>query len=137
MSWRNKKRIQKHKPLSEINVTPFVDVMLVLLVVFMVTAPLLTVGFEVTLPKTKAQSLKPKQDPIILTMDRGGDIYVQKQKLDLSKLSMKLKAITQTNYKTTIYIRGDTRVNYGRVMKLMGQITAAGFQNVALVTESN
>lgn len=137
VSRRFRKTTKRYKPLSEINVTPFVDVMLVLLIVFMISAPLLTSGVEVNLPHTKAAPLRPKKDPIILSVNRRGEVFIQNQKIDMRRLPGKLKAITRANFNTMIYVRADKRNAYGRVMELMGRVNQTGFQNVALVTESD
>ena len=122
--------------MSEINVTPFVDVMLVLLVIFMVTAPLLTVGVEVNLPKTKANAMSGSDEPLAITVDAEGMIYLQETTVDLETLIPRLQAITGANPDARIFIRGDSGINYGRVMEVMGVINAAGYQKVGLVTAS-
>lgn len=122
--------------MSEINVTPFVDVMLVLLVIFMVTAPLLTVGVSVDLPKTKASIIQGQDEPLAITVDKQGKIYLQETELDLTTLVPRLIAITGNNPDLRIFIRGDRAIHYGRVMQVMGTINRAGFKKVALVTES-
>ena len=120
-----RQRRTTYQPMSEINVTPFVDVMLVLLIVFMITAPLLTVGVPVDLPKTKAQPLsQPK-----------GEIYVQETSVPLESLVPRLIAITENNADTRIYLRGDRSIEYGRMMEVMGHVNAAGFRRVALIAE--
>ncbi|HIF08919.1 MAG TPA: protein TolR [Sneathiellales bacterium] len=121
--------------MSEINVTPFVDVFLVLLVVFMVTAPLLAVGVPVDLPQTEAASLEEKQEPITISIDLEGNIYVQETEVSLEDLVPRLLAISRSREETRIYVRGDKNVEYGRVLIAMGQITAAGFSKVALISE--
>ena len=121
--------------MSEINVTPFVDVMLVLLVVFMVTAPLLTVGVQVDLPKTKAQPMTQAEEPLVISIDAEGILYIQDTSVELEQLVPRLVAITQNKPDTRIYVRGDRSVNYGRVMEVMGRVNNAGFTRVALVTE--
>jgi biopolymer transport protein TolR len=125
----------KYSPMSEINVTPFVDVMLVLLVVFMVTAPLLAVGVPVDLPKTDAASLEEKQEPITISIDLEGKIYIQETEVTLEDLVPRLLAISKSREETRIYVRGDKNIEYGRVLVTMGQITAAGFSKVALISE--
>jgi biopolymer transport protein TolR len=125
----------RYSPMSEINVTPFVDVMLVLLVVFMVTAPLLAVGVPVDLPKTDAASLEEKQEPITISIDLEGKIYVQETEVTLDDLVPRLLAISKSRAETRIYVRGDKNIDYGRVLVTMGQITAAGFSKVALISE--
>jgi len=121
-------------PMSEINVTPMVDVMLVLLVIFMVTAPLLTVGVQVDLPKTKADIIRGEDEPLAITVDREGQVYLQETEVDLDGLLPRLDAITGNNPDVRIFVRGDASVNYGRVMEVMGTINAAGYTKVALVT---
>lgn len=129
-------RQSAHRPMSEINVTPFVDVMLVLLVIFMVTAPLLTVGVEVNLPKTKANAMSGNDEPLTITVDVDGIIYLQETTVDLETLVPRLQSITGANPDARIFIRGDSGINYGRVMEVMGVINAAGYQKVGLVTAS-
>jgi len=129
------RRHSRYQPMSEINVTPFVDVMLVLLVVFMVTAPLLTVGVEVDLPKIKAQPMTQAEEPLVITIDAEGIVYIQDTTVELEKLVPRLVAITQNKPDTRIYVRGDRSVEYGRVMEVMGRVSNAGFTRVALVTE--
>jgi len=132
----NKKSKRSHKPMSEINVTPFVDVMLVLLIVFMVTAPLLTVGIPVDLPKVKANALTDQKDPLEITIKIDGKIYIGESEIDMSNLIPKLEAITSQNYETRIYVRGDKSIAYGRVMGLMSKINSAGYRKVALITQN-
>ncbi len=121
-------------PMSEINVTPMVDVMLVLLIIFMVTAPLLTVGVQVDLPKTKATIIRGQDEPLAITVDKEGQIYLQETEIDIEGLLPRLDAITGNNPDVRIFVRGDASVNYGRVMEVMGTINAAGYSKVALVT---
>jgi len=120
--------------MSEINVTPFVDVMLVLLVIFMVTAPLLTVGVEVNLPKTKANAMSGSDEPLAITVDAEGSIFLQETPVELDILVPRLQAITGANPDARIFIRGDSDINYGRVMQVMGIINAAGYRKVGMVT---
>jgi biopolymer transport protein TolR len=122
--------------MSDINVTPMVDVMLVLLVVFMVTAPLLTVGVQVDLPKTKAALLSGDDEPLTITVDAEGRVFLQETELDLDALSPRLVAITGNNPDVRIFVRGDRAINYGRVMEVMGTVNAAGYRKVALITEA-
>jgi biopolymer transport protein TolR len=122
-------------PMSEINVTPFVDVMLVLLIVFMVTAPLLTVGVPVDLPQTRAQNISEPVEPLVVTVDRQGAVYIQETPVEMGVLVPRLVAITQNRPDTRIYIRGDRNLQYGRVMQVMSTINAAGFTRVALIAE--
>ena len=125
----------RRRPMAEINVTPFVDVMLVLLIVFMVTAPLLTVGVPVDLPKTKAQALSQQREPLSVTIRRGGRIYLQNTPIAEDELVPKLTAIAANGYDQRIYVRGDQAVDYGRVMEVMGLLSAAGFTHIGLVTD--
>jgi len=120
---------------AEINVTPIVDVMLVLLIVFMITAPLLTVGVPVDLPKTNASALNEKEDPLTVTIDGKGILYLQETPLELETLVPRLVAITGSNPEARIYVRGDKGISYGQVMEIMGAINSAGFTKVALISE--
>jgi biopolymer transport protein TolR len=128
-------RRRRSRPMSEINVTPFVDVMLVLLIVFMVTAPLLTVGVPVDLPKTKAQALGQDREPLSVTIRKGGRIYVQNTPVGDDDLVPRLTAIAANGYDQRIFVRGDKSVDYGRVMEVMAMISAAGFTHIGLVTD--
>ena len=123
------------RPMSEINVTPMVDVMLVLLIVFMVAAPLLTVGVPVDLPKTQAPTINEQKEPLVVTVNAQGQIYVQETPIDADALLPKLQAITENNQDATIYVRGDKAINYGRVMEVMGLIASAGYTKVSLIAE--
>ncbi len=123
--------------MSEINVTPFVDVMLVLLIVFMVTAPLLTVGIPVDLPKVKSSALTDQKDPIEITVNLKGEVYISESKVDIDNLITRINAITQQNLNARIYIRGDRIVAYGRVMEIMSLINSAGYIKVALITQNS
>ncbi len=125
---------RSYTPMSEINVTPFVDVMLVLLIIFMVTAPLLTVGVPVDLPKTQANTINEPVEPLVITVDRAGKIYIQETEVAYDKLVPRLQAITRRKPDTRIYVRGDKDLAYGRVMQVMGRLNGAGFEKVALVT---
>ena len=122
--------------MSEINVTPFVDVMLVLLIVFMVTAPLLTVGIPVDLPKVKASALTDQKDPLEITVKIGGEIYLGESEVNIENLIPRLNAITELNKEARIYVRGDRVVAYGRIMEIMSLVNSAGYIKVALVTQS-
>ena len=128
-------RRRRIRPMAEINVTPFVDVMLVLLIVFMVTAPLLTVGVPVDLPKTKAQALSQDREPLTVSLRRDGSIYLQNTRVSDDDLVPKLTAIAANGYDQRIFVRGDKSVDYGRVMEVMAQISAAGFTHIGLVTD--
>ena len=130
-----RRRRRSYKPLSEINVTPFVDVMLVLLIVFMITAPLLTVGVPVDLPKTKAKAIAESEEPLVITVNAEGTVFIQDTEVEIDKLVPRLKAITENKADTRIYLRGDKDINYGRVMEVMGTVNIAGFTRVALITE--
>ena len=123
--------------MSEINVTPFVDVMLVLLIVFMVTAPLLTVGIPVDLPKVKANALTDQKDPIEITIKLDGTVYMGESIVEVENLIPRLKAITNQNTEARIYVRGDRVVAYGRIMEIMSKINSAGYIKVALVTQNS
>jgi len=126
---------KKDKSISQINVTPFVDVMLVLLIVFMITAPLLTVGVSVDLPKTKAGQLNSKGDPIIVSIKENGEVYIQERVIELSQLLPRLKAISSGNKNLRIYVRGDKSVPYGIVLDTIARIKNSGFTKVALVAK--
>ena len=122
--------------MSEINVTPFVDVMLVLLIVFMVTAPLLTVGIPVDLPKIKANALTDQKDPIEITIKLDGSVYLGESIVEVDNIIPRLNAITDKNTEARIYVRGDRVVAFGRVMEIMSIINSAGYIKVALVTQN-
>ena len=126
----------RHRQMSEINVTPFVDVMLVLLIVFMVTAPLLTVGVPVDLPKTRAPALGQDKEPLSVTIAKDGRIFLQKDVVPEDALVAKLTAISQNGYDQRIFVRGDKSVDYGRVMEIMGLLSQAGFTHIGLVTDA-
>ena len=126
---------RRHRPMGEINVTPFVDVMLVLLIVFMVTAPLLTVGVEVDLPKTKAGAINVDAAPLVVSIKADGNLYLQEAAVDAEVLIPRLKAISNANPDVRIFVRGDQAVTYGDVLSVMGRIQAAGFEKVALVAQ--
>ena len=125
----------KKEPMSEINVTPFVDVMLVLLIIFMVTAPLLTVGVQVDLPESSADSLPDDQEPLTLSINSKGEIYIQEHQVTYQKMIPKLLAIAKNRTDTRIYVRGDKSINYGRVLEIMGMLSGSGFTKVALISE--
>src|ERR1700733_12478251 len=125
----------RYRPLAEINVTPLVDVMLVLLIIFMVTAPLMTSGVSVDLPKTNAQQLNSDSEPLTVTIKADGSIFLQDQGVDLADLVTKLQAIAQNNPDRRIFVRGDKDLAYGRIIEVMGTITQGGFTKVALLAE--
>ena len=132
------KRRHTRKPvMAEINVTPMVDVMLVLLIIFMVSAPLLTVGVPIDLPQTQAKSLDQDKEPLTVSVNTKGEVYLQNSEIKMDELVPKLQAITQARggHDERIYVRGDKKVDYGTVMRVMGRLSAAGFRRVALVTE--
>ena len=134
MQYYSKYRGRK-KFLSDINVTPFVDVMLVLLIVFMVTAPLLTVGVEVDLPKTKAGAINADAAPLVVSIKSDGSLYLQETVVEPEALIPRLKAISNANPDVRIFVRGDRAVSYGEVLSVMGRIQSAGFEKVALVAK--
>ena len=134
-SFGGRGRRRAYRPMSDINVTPFVDVMLVLLVVFMVTAPLLTVAVPLDLPKTQARTINADKEPLVISIDQKGQVYLQENAVELDDLVAKLKAITGANPDARIFVRGDKSVSYGRIMEVMGTISAAGFNKVALVAD--
>ncbi|MBL6622458.1 MAG: protein TolR [Alphaproteobacteria bacterium] len=128
-------RRSRYRPMGEINVTPFVDVMLVLLIVFMVTAPLLTVGVPVDLPKTKAGQISANAAPLVVSLQADGDLYLQEAEIAPDQLIARLRAISEANPDVRIFVRGDRSVQYGEIVGLMGRIQSAGFARVALVAE--
>src|SRR3984885_12517271 len=135
MSSGGRGRRGRYRPLAEINVTPLVDVMLVLLIIFMVTAPLMTSGVSVDLPKTNAQQLNSDSEPLTVTIKADGSIFLQDQGVDLADLVTKLQAIAQNNPDRRIFVRGDKDLAYGRIIEVMGTITQGGFTKVALLAE--
>jgi biopolymer transport protein TolR len=133
-----KRRHRRNPVMSEINVTPMVDVMLVLLIIFMVSAPLLTVGVPIDLPQTQAASLDQDKEPLAVSVNTKGQVFLQNSEIKIEELVPKLKAIADARGgggDERIYVRGDRSVDYGTVMKIMGRLSAAGFRRVALVTE--
>lgn len=130
-----RKGSRRAQPMADINVTPLVDVMMVLLIVFMVTAPLLTVSVPVDLPKTNAKAISQSKEPLVITIDARSRVFLQDSSIEQERLVDKLKAITGNNPDTRIFVRGDQSVAYGRIMEVMGTISAAGFNKVALVAE--
>jgi biopolymer transport protein TolR len=125
----------RRRAMAEINVTPFVDVMLVLLIVFMVTAPLLTVGVPVNLPKTRAPALGQDREPLSITIKRDGTIFLQKEPILENQLVDRLTAIAANGYDQRVFVRGDSQVNYGKVAEVTSLLAAAGFTRIALVTD--
>lgn len=132
-----KRRHRRQPVMAEINVTPMVDVMLVLLIIFMVSAPLLTVGVPIDLPQSQAKSLDQDKEPLAVSVNDKGQVFLQNTEVQPGELVAKLKAITDARQGADerIFVRGDKKVDYGTVMKVMGQLSAAGFKRVALVTE--
>jgi biopolymer transport protein TolR len=126
----------RYRPMSDINVTPLVDVMLVLLVVFMVTAPLLTVGVPVDLPQTQAPPINEPKEPTVITVNKEGAIFIQDSSIPLDTLVAKLQAVTNSNPDAVLYVRGDKDINYGKVLEVMSLISNAGFHKVSLVAEA-
>jgi biopolymer transport protein TolR len=132
-----KRRHRRNPVMAEINVTPMVDVMLVLLIIFMVSAPLLTVGVPIDLPQTQAKSLDQDKEPLTISVSTDGKVFLQNSEIPVEELVPKLKAVTEARggFDERIYVRGDRKVDYGTVMRVMGRLSAAGFRRVALVTE--
>ena len=130
-----KKKYHTKRTISEINVTPFVDVMLVLLIIFMVTAPLLTSGIKINLPESSSILKNEKKDPVTVSLNSKGEIFIQKKKFSKEQLIIKLTLLKKNNKNLKIYIKGDKKLNYGRVMELMNLINKSGFKKVALVTK--
>jgi biopolymer transport protein TolR len=126
---------QRRAMMAEINVTPFVDVMLVLLIVFMVAAPLLTVGVPIDLPESQAKSIEQDREPLTISVNDKGQVFLQNTEIKVEELEPKLKAIAKRGAEERIFVRGDRKVDYGTVMRVMGRLSAAGYKRVALVTE--
>ncbi|OAP37872.1 protein TolR [Sinorhizobium glycinis] len=129
-----RRRRGKGGTISEINVTPLVDVMLVLLIIFMVAAPMMTVGVPIDLPETQAKAMNADTQPITVSVNPAGEIFLQETPIGIDEVVPKLEAIATTGYNERIYVRGDTNADYGTVMKVMARISAAGFKNLGLVT---
>lgn len=121
---------------NDINVTPFVDVMLVLLIIFMVAAPMMTTGVTVDLPKTKSSAVPGNDEPLSVSIKSDGSVYVQNSETDIDALGEKLQAILGEKTETRIFVRGDTAIDYGQVMRVIGEINGAGFSKVALLTDT-
>ena len=132
---QNRRRRARSQPFSEINVTPMVDVMLVLLVIFMVAAPMMTTGVSVDLPQTKAAPVTGQDEPLAISVTAEGKVFIQKQEISLDALQQKLKAITGEKKDTRIFIRGDKNIDYGKIMAVVGEVNAAGYSKVALITD--
>jgi biopolymer transport protein TolR len=131
---RNSRRRTSHGAISEINVTPLVDVMLVLLIVFMVAAPLMTVGVPIELPKTKAKPMNQQTEPLTISVQADGKVYVQETEIPLAELSAKLQALAKNGNQEQLMVRADTAVPYGAVMEVMGVLNSAGYTKIGLVT---
>lgn len=134
---RRGRRAGGMSPMSDINVTPMVDVMLVLLIVFMVTAPLLSAGIPIELPKTEAKSLGGEKEPLTISVDGAGKIFIQEKEIKMEELVPKLQAIAKNGYNERIYIRGDQKSLHGTIAEVMGKISGAGFTRLAIVTEQS
>jgi len=132
-----KRKHHRQRVMSEINVTPMVDVMLVLLIIFMVSAPLLTVGVPIDLPQSQAKSLEQDKEPLTVSVNEKGQIFLQNSEIAADDLIAKMEAVAQARggKDARVYVRGDKRVDYGTMMKVMGRLSSAGFNRVALVTE--
>jgi biopolymer transport protein TolR len=130
----HRRRGRHHGLIAEINVTPFVDVMLVLLIIFMVAAPLLTVGVPIDLPETQAKALNSETQPITVSINNKGQVFLQETEIPVDEIVAKLQAISKTGYDERIYVRGDKDADYGTVMKVMARISSAGYRNLGLVT---
>ena len=133
-SGRRHKARRRHTPMAEINVTPFVDVMLVLLIVFMISAPLLTVGVPIDLPETQAKPMEGDTEPITVSIRADGAIFLQDEEVDAERLITILQAITQNGLNDRIYVRGDRAADYGTIMRVMGRLNSAGYKRIGLVT---
>ena len=134
VSGGRRRRSRRHAPMSEINVTPFVDVMLVLLIIFMVAAPLLTVGVPIDLPESQARQLNSETQPITISVREDGKVFLQETEIDPAEIVPKLTAIAENGYDERLYVRGDRATNYGTVMRIMGAVNAAGYKKIGLVT---
>lgn len=130
-----RRRGRRHAPMAEINVTPFVDVMLVLLIIFMVAAPLLQVGVPLDLPQSKGKQLKSNTEPLAVSVRTNGDVYIGETQIKLDEIEAKLKAIAANGPDETIFVRADKGTTYGEVARVMGRISAAGYRKISLVTE--
>ena len=128
-------RRRGYRAMAEINMTPFIDVMLVLLIVFMVAAPMLTVGVPVDLPKTNAAPLEAQKKPLFVTVQANGNLYVQEQAVTINDLVPFLQSVTENDQEARILVRGDAQIAYGRMLEVMGTMSAAGFKKVGLVAE--
>jgi biopolymer transport protein TolR len=132
---RRRRGVPRYGAMAEINMTPFIDVMLVLLIIFMVAAPLLATGVPIDLPETKAAALNIDQKPISIAIDEKGQVFLMDEQVAVEALTDRIKAIAKAGYDERIYVRGSKAVNYGRVAQVMSLVTSAGYKKVALVTE--
>jgi biopolymer transport protein TolR len=132
---RRRRGVPRYGAMAEINMTPFIDVMLVLLIIFMVAAPLLATGVPIDLPETRAAALNIDRKPLSVAIDDRGEIYVMDQVVPIEQLADRLKVVAQDGFDERIYVRGAKTVNYGRVAQVMSLITSSGYKKVALVTE--
>jgi biopolymer transport protein TolR len=130
-----RRRGSRNALFSDINVTPLVDVMLVLLIIFMVAAPMMTVGVPIDLPETQAKEMNSDTQPITVSVNPSGEIFLQESPIQIDEIVAKLQAISKTGYNERIYVRGDNSAGYGTVMKVMARISAAGYKNIGLVTQ--
>jgi len=139
-AWQSRRsRLRRAHVMSEINVTPMVDVMLVLLIIFMVAAPLLTAGVPLDLPQTQAKALEQDKEPLTISVNDKGQVYLMNSEIKMDELMPKLEAITKNRgggVEERIFVRGDKKVDYGTVMKVMGRLSQAGYRKVALITET-
>lgn len=126
---------KKHRPVSAINVTPMVDVMLVLLIVFMVTAPLLTVGVPINLPRVESQSLDAQKEPLEITLNKSNELYIGEEIVIFDEMISKVRAVAGNNSDIRIFLRADSNIDYGEVMKVLGALNTSGFLKIALVTK--
>jgi biopolymer transport protein TolR len=133
-SGRRHKARRRHRPVAEINVTPFVDVMLVLLIIFMVAAPLLTVGVPIDLPETQAKAMEGDTEPITVSIGEDGKIFLQEEEVEADRLVSILQAIAAAGLDQRIYVRGDRNADYGTIMRVMGRLNSAGYRRIGLVT---
>lgn len=133
---RGRKRRQQSQPMTQINVTPFVDVMLVLLIVFMITAPLMTVGVPIELPQTEAGQVTGSKEPLVISIDAKGRIFLQETEIKMDDIVAKLTAIAKSGFKERIYIQGDKHIMFGEISKVMGRISRAGFTRITVITDT-
>jgi len=133
--WRSKEQWSSNKPMADINVTPLVDVMLVLLIIFMVTAPLLTQGINIDLPDSNAPEMEQHVEPLVITIQKNGKIYMQKHQVSLQQLSSRIRAMRQQKPNLPIFIRGDARTPYQFIAQVMGHLERVNIKKIGLVTE--